>query len=56
MDCRLDEEKWQIVFFGCKNHVAADVEHKAIRAYQMTDAAVDDSQVLEYLLTYNIIN
>jgi transposase, IS5 family len=38
-------------FFGYKNHVNADAKHKLIRRYEVTDAAVHDSQHLEGLLT-----
>src|SRR5262249_5322508 len=38
-------------FFGYKNHVNADAKHKLIRRYQVTDAAVHDSQKLDELLT-----
>jgi IS5 family transposase len=37
-------------FFGYKNHVQADVKHKLIRSYEVTDASVHDSQVFEELL------
>jgi len=37
-------------FFGYKNHVSADVKHKLIRDYDVTDAAVHDSQVFEHIL------
>jgi IS5 family transposase len=37
-------------FFGYKNHVNADKTHKLIRDYEVTDAAVHDSRVLETLL------
>jgi len=37
-------------FFGYKNHVNADAKHKLIRRYEVTDAAVHDSQPLEALL------
>jgi transposase, IS5 family len=37
-------------FFGYKNHVNADAKHKLIRRYEVTDAAVHDSQVLDVLL------
>lgn len=37
-------------YFGYKNHVSVDVKHKLIRDYQVTDAAVHDSRVLEELL------
>ena len=33
------------------NHVGIDRKHKLIRRYQVTDAAVHDSQVVEELLT-----
>src|SRR5436305_6199900 len=38
-------------FFGYKNHVNADARHKLIRRYQVTDAAVHDSQALDVLLS-----
>src|SRR5947199_8891591 len=38
-------------FFGYKNHVNADAKHKLIRRYEVTDAAVHDSQPLDGLLT-----
>jgi transposase, IS5 family len=38
-------------FFGYKNHVNADAMHKLIRRYEVTDAAVHDSQKLDELLT-----
>ena len=37
-------------FFGYKNHVNADAKHKLIRCYEVTDAAVHDSQELDALL------
>jgi IS5 family transposase len=37
-------------FFGYKNHVNADAKHKLIRRYEVTDAAVHDSQPLDALL------
>jgi IS5 family transposase len=37
-------------FFGYKNHVNADAKHKLIRGYEVTDAAVHDSQMLDGLL------
>jgi len=36
--------------FGYKNHVNADKAHKLIRDYEVTDAALHDSRVLETLL------
>ena len=38
-------------FFGYKNHVNADAKHKLIRRYEVTDAAVHDSQPLDALLS-----
>ena len=38
-------------FFGYKNHVNADAKHKLIRRYEVTNAAVHDSQKLDELLT-----
>jgi len=35
---------------GYKNHVNADARHKFIRTYDVTDAAVHDSQKLDELL------
>jgi transposase, IS5 family len=40
-------------FFGYKNHVNADAKHKLIRRYEVTDAAVHDSQALDALLSKN---
>jgi IS5 family transposase len=37
-------------FFGYKNHVNADARYKLIRRYEVTDAAVHDSQRLDALL------
>jgi IS5 family transposase len=37
-------------YFGYKNHVQADVKHKIIRDYDVTNASVHDSQVFEGLL------
>ncbi|MBB4267315.1 IS5 family transposase [Roseospira visakhapatnamensis] len=36
--------------FGYKNHVCVDRRHKLIRRYEVTDAAVHDSQVMEAVL------
>ncbi|MBB4268289.1 IS5 family transposase [Roseospira visakhapatnamensis] len=36
--------------FGYKNHVCVDRRHKLIRRYEVTDAAVHDSQVMEVVL------
>src|SRR5512139_1648788 len=37
-------------YYGYKNHIAVDVEHKFIRRYEVTSASVHDSQVFEALL------
>jgi transposase, IS5 family len=37
-------------FFGYKNHVNADAQHKLIRGYGVTNASVHDSQKLDDLL------
>ncbi len=37
-------------FFGYKNHVAVDVKHKLIRGYEVTTAAVHDSNVFACML------
>jgi IS5 family transposase len=37
--------------YGYKNHVNVDRMHKLVRRYQVTDAAVHDSQVVDALLT-----
>jgi len=36
--------------FGYKNHINADAKHKFIRTYEVTDASVHDSQVLDDLI------
>jgi IS5 family transposase len=42
-------KKHDVSFFGYKNHVNADAKHKLIRRYDVTDAAVHDSQRLDAL-------
>jgi transposase, IS5 family len=37
-------------YYGYKNHIDIDVEHKLIRDYEVTPASVHDSQVFETLL------
>lgn len=37
-------------FYGYKNHVSVDVKYKFVRSYDVTDAAVHDSNVFEELL------
>ena len=36
--------------YGYKNHICVDIKHKLIRGYDVTDAAVHDSQVFDQLL------
>ena len=36
--------------FGYKNHVSVDRRHKLVRRYEVTDAAVHDSQLFDNLL------
>lgn len=43
-------KKRGVCHFGYKNHVSIDAEYGLIRQYQVTDAAVHDSQVLGHLL------
>lgn len=43
-------------YFGYKNHVNVDVEHKFIRKYAVTDASVHDSRLLKELLDYSNTN
>lgn len=38
-------------YFGYKNHVNADAKHKLIRAFNVSDASVHDSQKFDRLLT-----
>jgi len=42
--------KNKVSHFGYKNHVGVDVKHKFIRRYEVTDASVHDSQVVDPLL------
>lgn len=37
-------------YFGYKNHIEVDVQHKIIRDCKITDAAVHDSKVFEDIL------
>jgi transposase, IS5 family len=39
--------------FGYKNHINADVKHKFVRRFAVTDAATHDSQVIDQLLDEN---
>jgi IS5 family transposase len=36
--------------YGYKNHICVDVKHKLIREYDVTDAAVHDSQIFDQLI------
>jgi IS5 family transposase len=40
-------------FYGYKNHISVDVKHKLIRSYAVTNAAQNDSQVFEQILSDN---
>jgi IS5 family transposase len=40
--------------YGYKNHINADQAHKLVYSYQVTDAAVHDSQVFEDLLDHSL--
>jgi IS5 family transposase len=40
-------------YYGYKNHLSVDAAHKLVRKYQVTDAAVHDSQVFEPLLDHS---
>ena len=42
--------KNEVNYFGYKNHLSVDREHKLIRKWAVTDAAVNDSQVFEQIL------
>jgi len=37
-------------YFGYKNHIEIDTQHKLVRKYDVTDAAIHDSNVFENLL------
>jgi IS5 family transposase len=43
-------KKNEVTYYGYKNHLCVDVEHKLIRGWAVTDAAVHDSQIFEELL------
>jgi len=44
-------KKNNITFYGYKNHVKIDSKTKLITAYEVTDASIHDSQVIEKLIT-----
>ncbi len=43
-------KKRNVNYFGYKNHVNVDVQHKFIREYEVTSASVHDSQVVKPIL------
>jgi transposase, IS5 family len=43
-------QKHDVNYYGYKNHISVDREHKLIRCYAVSDAALHDSQMLEQLL------
>ena len=43
-------KKNNVSYYGYKNHVKVDAKSKLIVKYEVTDASVDDSQILENLL------
>jgi IS5 family transposase len=46
-------KKNNVPHFGYKNHISLDVRHKIIRAYEVSDAALHDSNIFQQLLTKN---
>jgi len=46
-------KKHGVSHYGYKNHVSVDRRHKLVRRYQVTDAAVHDSQVVDEILDAN---
>jgi IS5 family transposase len=49
VDARFTKKRG-VLYFGYKNHVEADVEHKLIRDYAVTPAVVHDGAMIESLL------
>lgn len=51
---RDDDAMWvkknDLAFYGYKNHVAVDAEHKLIRSYDATPCSTHDSQLSEFLI------
>jgi transposase, IS5 family len=43
-------KKNEVNHFGYKNHIEVDVKHKLVREYEVTDAALHDSQVCNQIL------
>jgi IS5 family transposase len=46
-------KKNDVCHFGYKNHISVDVRHKIIRAYEVSDAALHDSNIFQELLAEN---
>ena len=46
-------KKRNVTYYGYKNHVNVDVQHKFIRQYDVTNASVHDSQVVGDILDQN---
>lgn len=46
-------KKRNVNYFGYKNHVNVDVEHKFIREFEVTNAAVHDSQVVTDIIDHS---
>ena len=53
LDARWTKKNNQ-AYYGYKNHINADQGHKLVHSYQVTDAAVHDSQVFEELLDQSV--
>jgi transposase, IS5 family len=49
-------KKNDVSYYGYKNHVDADVKHKLIRDYEVTEASVHDSQVVDEIIDPNNSN
>jgi IS5 family transposase len=49
-------KKNEVSYYGYKNHIEVDVKHKFIREYEVTDASVHDSQVINELIDPNNTN
>jgi len=46
-------KKRNVTYFGYKNHVNIDVEHKFIREFEVTSASVHDSQVVKEIIDHD---
>jgi IS5 family transposase len=49
LDARWTKKRGE-TYYGYKNHINIDQEHKLIRSHEVTDASVHDSQVLDAVL------